>query len=83
MVPSLLRATVRGKGASVGKRVGSLTTISRLVGRTALKEVWRRHDPLVRCRQKIKLKAHQLTALTAEVEAEIKTAVAMATSTET
>ena len=83
MAPPLLRATVRGRGASVGKRVGSLTSISRLIGRTALKEVWGRHDPLVKCRKQIKFNARQLATLTAEVETEIKTAVAMATGAKT
>ena len=82
MAPSLLKAAVRGRGASVGKRVGSLTTISRLVGRTALKEIWGRHDPLVNCRKKLKLNPVQLERIDAAVTAEIEAAVEAATSAE-
>ncbi|MDJ0873814.1 MAG: thiamine pyrophosphate-dependent dehydrogenase E1 component subunit alpha [Desulfobacterales bacterium] len=80
MAPSLLKAAVRGRGASVGKRVGSLTTISRLVGRTALKEIWGRHDPLAKCRKKMKLDPRQLDAIAAAVKAEIEAVVARATN---
>ena len=80
MAPSLLKAAVRGRGASVGKRVGSLTTISRLVGRTALKEIWGRHDPLANCRKKMKLNPRQLDAIAAAVKDEIEDAVASATN---
>lgn len=79
MAPSLLKAAVRGRGASVGKRVGSLTTISRLVGRTALKEIWGRHDPLTKCRKKLKFDSKQLETIAAALTAEIETAVAAAT----
>ena len=79
MAPPLLKAAVRGRGASVGKRVGSLTTISRLVGRTALKEIWGRHDPLVKCRKKLKFSAEHLETIAAAVADEIEAAVAVAT----
>jgi pyruvate dehydrogenase E1 component alpha subunit len=81
MAPSLLRAALRGKGAPVGQRVGSLTTISRLVGRTALKAIRDRHDPLVKCRKQMKLSTPQLATIAAAADAEIKAAVAVATST--
>ena len=80
MAPSLLKAAVRGRGASVGKRVGSLTTISRLVGRTALKEIWGRHDPLANCRKKMKLNPRQLDSIAAAAKAEIEAVVARATN---
>ena len=79
MAPSLLKAAVHGRGASVGKRVGSLTAISRLVGRTALKEFWGRHDPLAKCRKKMKIDPRQLDTIAAAVKAEIESAVANAT----
>ncbi len=82
MAPSLLKAAVRGRGAPVGQRVGSLTTISRLVGRAALKELWGRHDPLTKCRKKLKLNPGQLEAIDAAVRAEIETAVTTATEPE-
>ena len=78
MAPSLLKAAVRGRGASVGKRVGSLTTISRLVGRTALKEIWDRHDPLLQCRKKLKFNSEQLATIAAAVADEIEAVVAVA-----
>jgi pyruvate dehydrogenase E1 component alpha subunit len=81
IAPSLLRATVRGRGASVVQRVGSLTTISRLVGGAALQEVWGRRDPLAICRQKLKFGASQLATIAAAVEAEIAAAVAAAQPT--
>ena len=79
MAPPLVKAAVRGRGASMGKRVGSLTTISRLVGRAALKEVWGRHDPLAKCRKKLKFDSRQLEMIAAAVSDEIQTAVAAAT----
>ena len=82
MAPSLLKAAVRGRGASVGQRVGSLTTISRLVGRAALKEIWGRHDPLVKCRKRLKMHPQQLETIAGALKAEIETVVANATGAE-
>ncbi len=82
MAPPLLKAAVSGRGAPVGRRMGSLTTISRLVGRAALREVWDRYDPLAKCRRKMKRNHGQVEAIDAAVRAEIDAAMAAATEPE-
>ncbi len=82
MAPSLFKAATRGRGAPVTRRVGSLATISRLVGRTALKAVWGRYDPLAQCRKQLKMNPDRVAAIDQAVRGEIETAVAIAAETE-
>jgi len=70
----LMKAAASG-GGTIGQRAASLSSILRILGKMAKKQVGRRHDPIHRLRDRLAIPDTDLAGLEQEVEAEIKAVV--------
>lgn len=72
---SLLKSSVKLKGASVSGRAGSMKTIFSIVGKTARDQIIRPRDPIAVTREKLNKDKQRLENIESRVKAEIDLAV--------
>jgi pyruvate dehydrogenase E1 component alpha subunit len=74
----LMKAALRKKGASPWKRAVSLSATTSIIAKTAVHQIWKRHDPLIVARRKLKWDKLRLNRLDENLRQEIDQAVAQA-----
>jgi len=73
-----MKAALRKKGASPWKRAVSLSATTSIIAKTAVHQIWKRHDPLIVARRKLKWDKLRLNRLDENLRQEIDQAVAQA-----
>jgi len=69
----LLKSTTSSGGAAIQKRLGSLTKVTSLIGKTAIDKLFKENDPLVRVKKRLKGEKEKLELINEEVNTEMDT----------
>lgn len=71
----LLKSATSSGGAAIQKRLGSLTKITSLIGKTAMGKLFKENDPLLRVKKRLRGEKEKLELISEEVKTEMDTMI--------